>query len=395
MSRRLATPRLFRGPSRGPRRGPLRGFTLVELMVALTLGAIVIASVYTLGANAAHHFQEQQRVSQLQLAVRVALERLRRDATMAGFAGTPDTALESACGAVAGAPSFFGVTVTDRDSDGMDALDTMAGADGSLVHADRVRFAGNLDTADVYLVRDYVGTTIHLQTDWMGFRRSFANDYAGTISDALFQQTFAPGRVVRITHPSGGTFFAVIDTSSFGGNATVNLTASLPACADVCTGCTIAPLSGVEYYLAPAPGDLAPVNAAATGPNTVLMRGAWDLTTGASMPGTARPVLEWAIHFDVVPIVNTAALGAAVPVLVPQIDTDVAGVGALRPSAIYALDLTVGARTPEQDDRFPWVAPMAGDPITRFRAFTDRPGAMRVRTARAEVLLPNIAYRGM
>jgi prepilin-type N-terminal cleavage/methylation domain-containing protein len=372
-----------------------RGFTLVELMVALTLGAIVIASVYTLGANASRHFQEQQRVSQLQLAVRIALERLRRDASMAGFGGTPASALEPACGTVAGTPAFFGVTVVDRDTSGMAALGTMAGAAASLVHADRVRFSGNLDTSDIYLVRDYLGTTINLQTDWMGFRRSFANDYAGTISEALFQQTFAPGRVVRITHPSGGTFFAVIASSSFAGAARVTLTASLPACADVCTGCTIAPLSGVEYFLAEAPAALAPVNAAATGPNTVLMRGEWNLSTGASIAGTARPILEWAVHFDAVPIVNTAALGVVPPTLVPQVDTSVAGVGALRPSAIYALDLTVGARTPEQDDRFPWIAPAAGDPLTRFRAFTDRPGAMRVRTARAEVLLPNIAYRGM
>lgn len=372
------------------------GFTLVELMVALTLGAVVIASVYTLGASSARHFQEQQRVSQLQLATRIALERVRRDVSLAGFGGTPDSDAERACGSVAGVSRIFGVTVVNGDSDGEDVLSSMPGAADSPVQADRLRLTGNFDTGDVYLVRDYSGVQINLQTAWQGFRRSFSTDSSGTdIDTVLFEQVFAPGRIVRITHPTGGTFFAeVAGVTASSTGAAVNLTSSLPACADVCMGCTIAPLSGVEYYLAEAPADLAAINSVVTGPNTVLMRGLFDPQTGDAIPNSARPVLEWAIHFDVDPLVNTAPVSGA-PNVVLQNDTTVNGLGALRASGIYSLDITLGARTPEQDANFPWVAPSAGDALTRFHVFTDRPGAMRVRTARAEILLPNIAYRGM
>lgn len=371
------------------------GFTLVELMVALTLGAIVIASVYTLGANAARHFQEQQRISQLQLGVRIALDRVRRDAAAAGFAGSPHSLDENSCGMVADTPDFHGVTVVDRDVSGTSVLESMAGAPDANVHVDRLRLTGNYATGDMYLVREYAGTTINLQTNWQAFRRSFS-DGAGGVDEDLFQATFRVGNYVRILHPTGGSFFAEIADASVTGpeSATISIANSLPACADICDQCIIAPLEGIEYFLADAPADLEERNAAVTGPNTVLMRGSFDLSDGSSIAGTARPVLEWAIHFDAVPIVNTAAL-AATPVLVPQPDTTVDGGGALRASGIYALDLTVGARTPEQDPNFPWVAPMAGEPITRFHVFTTQPGAMRVRTARTEVLLPNVAYRGM
>ena len=80
------------------------GFTLVELMVGLSLGALVIASVYTIGVSSARHFQEQQRVSQLQLATRIALDRIRRDVSLAGFGGSPDSAAENPCGTVPGVP---------------------------------------------------------------------------------------------------------------------------------------------------------------------------------------------------------------------------------------------------------------------------------------------------
>lgn len=381
------------------RRRPDRaGFTLVELMVALTLGALVIASVYTVGATSARQFQDQQRVSQLQLATRVALERVRRDASLAGFGGTPDSNGERSCGGSGSVPRFFGATVTDRDGDGEAVLTTMAGASDSLVQADRLQLVGNFDTGDVYLVRDVNGTSIRLQTRWQGFRRSFVDPSVGPLPDAaLFDAVFAAGRVVRIVHPTAGTFFATIGTGGgvAGAEASVNISPALPSCFDVCLGCTIAPLSGVEYFLATAPPELQPtLSAAITGPNTVLMRGLFDPSTGNEIAGTARPVLEWAIHFDVDALVNINP-ATAPPNVVLQNDVTVNGGGALRASGIYALDVTIGGRTPEQDERFPWVAPAPGGPLNRFHANPSLPGAMRVRTAHAEILLPNIAYRGM
>lgn len=387
-----------RGLAARPVPPPRAGFTLVELMVGLSLGAVVIASVYTIGVSSARHFQEQQCISQLQLATRIALDRIRRDVSLAGFGASPDSDSERACGRVAGVPRVVGVSVTDRVAEGEAALSALAGASEAGVQSDSLRLAGNFDTGDVYLVRDYAGVTINLQTNWQGFRRSFMADPDGTSIDAtLFSEVFARGRLVHIAHPSGGHMFAVISSSNAdpsGTMASITLEGSLPTCVDVCLGCTIAPVSGIEYLIAPAAGRFVAGNAAITGANTVLVRREFSLVTGLPIAGTPRTILEWAIDFDADLFIDTAPLGGLPDVR--RFDDALAQANAgASPGRIRSVAVSVSARTPEQDDRFPWVTPIAGAPLTRFRAYPDRDGASRVRTARAEIMLPSIAYRGL
>jgi hypothetical protein len=367
-------------------------------MIGLSLGALVIASVYTIGVSSARHFQEQQRISQLQLATRIALDRIRRDVSLAGFGASPDSDGDRACGRVAGVPRVVAVSVDDAVAEGESALASLAGASEAGVHSDSLRLAGNFDTGDVYLVRDYSGTNINLQTDWQGFRRSFMASTDGTSIDAnLFSEVFAPGRLVHISHPSAGSLFAVISSSTAdpgGTTASITIDSSLPNCVDVCLGCTIAPVSGIQYLITNAAGPFVAGNPTITGPNTVLVRREFSLVTGAPIAGTARTVLEWAIDFDADLFINIAGPGALPDIR--RFDDALAEVnGNASPGRIRSVALSVSARTPEQDDRFPWVTPIAGAPLTRFRAYTDRTGASRVRTARAELLLPSVAYRGM
>ena len=67
-----------------------------------------------------------------------------------------------------------------------------------------------------------------------------------------------------------------------------------------------------------------------------------------------------------------------------------------RVEQIRSVTITLSARTPEQDPRHPLINP----PIQSFKVFHDplappSPlGAARVRTLRATVLVPNIAYEG-
>lgn len=406
MSRRFARSLPIASRRARPVPPPRAGFTLVELMVGLSLGALVIASVYTIGVSGARHFQEQQRVSQLQLATRIALDRIRRDVSLAGFGGSPDSDAElpAPCGRVAGAPRVVAVALTDHAPSGTTALSALAGAAEAGVQSDSLVLAGNFDTGDVYLVRDIEGagrTTINLQTNWQGFRRSFmATPDGATIDTALFSQVFARGRMVSISHPTGGRIVAPITsatTDSGGLAATITVSGAIPSCFDVCLGCTIAPISGIEYVIAPAAGPFIPRDPTATGntgPNTVLVRQEVDLSTGLPIAGTARTILEWAIDFDVDLFIDTAAVGGIPNVLFFD-DGAAAANAAATPGRVRSVAISVSARTPEQDDRFPYVARTAGAPLTRFRAFTTRDGASRVRTARAEIMLHSVAYRGM
>jgi hypothetical protein len=110
-----------------------------------------------------------------------------------------------------------------------------------------------------------------------------------------------------------------------------------------------------------------------------------------------RTVLEWAVHFDVDAMVETAAVGAAsLPVRVD----DAAAAAALtaNPQRVRSLHIEIAARTPEQDPRFPWVDPASdptAPPLARFRVFAARDGAARVRSASAEITLMNLVYRGL
>lgn len=376
---------------------PRSGFTLVELMVALSLGAVVLASVYTIGASSARHFQEQQRISQLQLGVRIALDRVRRDVSLAGFGTMPNSFAVRSAGAVAGTPQLLALQLTDHDATGMAALATLPGTSEAGVHSDSLRIIGNFDTSDTYLVRDYDPSgAINLQTDWQGFRRSFmATEDGLSIDTSLFEHVFAAGRVVHVYHPTTGHYFAVINSATAdpgGATARITLTSALPAAVDVCLGCTIAPLSGIEYVILPAAGVFVAPNTIVTGENTVLARREFSLSTGAAMPDTTRTILEWAVHFDADLYINTAGPGA-MPNITRFNDGAAAANAAGTPTGITSVDLTLAARTPEQDDNFPWEAPLAGAPLTRFRPFVDRDGACRVRSARAEIFLPSIAYR--
>lgn len=385
------------------------GFTLLELMVALMIGTLIVATMYTIGGASSRAFQEQQRISQLQLATRMAMERVRRDVALAGFGATPDSAREMNCGSLGLAGPFRAVTLIDHDSTGMSALAQMPGASRAATQADRIQLLGNYATSDTYLIGntgDASAASILLQSNWQGFRRSFTSDPLGaTVDTALFAQVFAPGRILHVTHPRGFHFFTRITSSavdSAGRTPRIGISPSLPAQQDcnfaLCIGCTVAPMLGVEYGIDTANNvapTLVPRDVQVTGTNTVLYRREFDPSTGAPIANSTRVVLEYAVNFDVHPIVDQAAVGNPPQLSAPLAD----GAVITNPARVRALTVALAGRTQEIDPHFPWPygtgTRPATDPLTAFQPFTDREGASRVRTSMAEILLPNLVARGL
>jgi len=74
-----------RAPAAPPR--PQRGFTLIELMVGLTLGLVVITALLLLFANASSRGQDLARTSIQIENGRYVAEMLREDLRLAGFFG--------------------------------------------------------------------------------------------------------------------------------------------------------------------------------------------------------------------------------------------------------------------------------------------------------------------
>lgn len=390
------------------------GFTLIEMMVALMIGAMVIATVYTIGASAARHFQEQQRISQLQLGVRLALDRIRRDVARAGFLATMNSASDTPCGPPPIA-QIRGLNVVDRSAVSSAALASMSGWGPAVSHGDRLDVTGNFRTGDSYVVREWQGLNLQLGTNFMSYRRSFTADPASatnTIDTALVQETFRPGTPI-MARLGGGmrawTTVGSVTANSIGTNAMLTTTSALSCPGAVGMegwaqgGVTVAPVSLVRYeivnaatpYLGtPVVPGLAPRNALVTGTNTVLMRTELSPLDPTIVIDGPAPILEYAVHFDV-DVFADMAVGTN-PAQHRLLDDAAAATRTTNnPATIRGVRISLAARTPEHDPRLTEQVPALGDGTPRvFRVFAaPRAGGSRVRSAYTEVFLPNASVR--
>jgi prepilin-type N-terminal cleavage/methylation domain-containing protein len=401
----------MRARIRHPRRRNA-GFTLVELMVALVIGALVVAAMFTLGGATAHHFQEQQRVGVTQRSVRMAMDRLRRDIARAGYLHVPSdrSPFVRTCPTPAPRRPMDAVWFQNDDPGGNTALD---GVHRSMngVSADRLRLVGNYATGDQYLVRtiDTTGTQVFLQTDWLAFRRSFVvmDGSTATVDTQRFQDVFRPGRMLHIETRNGFHYYMEITGATINGSgtvATISISPGVgvdnPCLEGLGRGALVSPLSEVEYFIGrpDAASALSPRSNAVTGPNTILYRRELDMRDGGELPGTRRPVLEFAIDFDLDFIVDRN-LTPANPPNIQRLD-GAAAEPIVRSNAwqVRGVVASLAARTPGQDARFPWPDDWAGGrpsnaPLNRFKVFPGQDGAARVRQLTTEITMPNMVPR--
>lgn len=376
------------------------GFTLIELMVAMTAGAIAISSMFFISSASTHYFRVQQRLSNMQSSLRLAMDQLRRDVSRAGFGGTPSQAFYAACNPTAGVvnvANFNALRVLNAASPA--AVDPVGGhlVNGAAIHADVLRLFGNYSTSAEYAIGDVAGPVVSLQPQWMAFTRDFSNWAAAapsttTVDATAFNNAFFPGRVVRLRASDGSRFFSIVNGTSPGATPpTVTVTPAVNpgSCAPLANG-LINPASIMEYQVQNAGVDTQHANAAASGINTQLVRRELDPTNLATvLPNTVpRIVAERVVHFNVDLLVNTLAARNVAPVVAP------AAVAALNdfPERIFSAIVTLSVRAPTADPRFPWIVQAANEELTRFRFNAADAGAARIRTARAEIFLPNIAY---
>jgi len=363
------------------------------MMVALTIGAMVIASVYTIGSSAARHFQEQQRVSQLQLSVRLALDRIRRDASRAGYMGTMNSNTDMPCGP-APAAQIRGVLIQNPSPVVPAALTTQPGF-GATGQADQLSITGNFRTGDAYPGDSWQGNPLLLNPAKLNFRRSFtANPATGTIDVTLFASTFAPRTAVmaRLGAMRFWTSVSSASTDAIGSRASIT-TAATPSCPEMPPwgqgGMLVAPVSTVRYEILDAPAALAPRVPLATGPNTVLMRTEINPLDGTILDGP-HPILEYAVHFDVDAIQDVTLPGPLPSRLQIQNDAAAALATSNRPGSTRGLRISLAARTPESDPRLSsGIAPLADGTPRAFRVGIGFAGNARVRSAYTEVFLGN------
>jgi prepilin-type N-terminal cleavage/methylation domain-containing protein len=401
------------------------GFTLVELMVSLTVGGIAISSIYAVGAASTRAFYQQQQVANAQTTLRMALDQVKRDIARAGYLSTPGATLNGqVCGTVsalftpAGAP-LAGITRFQNDVATNAGNQNLALAPGAIAGnrasgftADDVVLMANYETSSEYPGVSMVSPgVVSLGANWHAFRRDFTNWYnpvpnLATDADAL-QRAFAVNRLIRLRLSTNLYHFATITGVTIPATGspaaiTIAFTPQLPAdCQAAAGNAWIAPVSAIRYTVRDAAANSLDLErfAGSTGPMAQLVRE--EVQPGNKLTPllfnnvpNRRAILDYVVGFNLSFTMNGALGGIGVrDVYDVGQGTNVPLTVNANPERIRSVIIELAVRTPEQDKTFPWSAEACAD-MRCYQVFSDRPGSARVRRARAEVFVPNIANEG-
>lgn len=370
------------------------GFTLVELMVSTVIAGLIIGAMYVIGASTVQNMYEQQRISDTQLAVRVAMNRVREDIQRAGFgATTGDTAATRFCDGTA--PDVRPVTVQNNAQAAVFS-DIQANSSNTWSEADQLDLIGNQDTSELYRVRGADGARVALQTASEAFKRSFTlpdstNPLASVPDEPRFTAVFATNVGIHIHATDGCHYIRRVASSSFADaeHAIVNVTPPLPSNSGGLNGASLSPLRQVRYRMvsgSPEIVDSNPSVAAIQGARTSLVRQMINMADGTVL--SQATVLEFAVLFDIDAIMVD---GATPPAFVTPADADVGASIQANPANLRLLRVSLAARTPREDTGFPWAA--GGPPFTRYKVFNGTPGSARVRFLRQEIAVPRLMHQ--
>ncbi len=73
------------------------GFTMIELLIAMAVGLVLLAAVYSVFLVQNKELRNQEQITEMQQNARMAMEMISRDLMMAGFGGYNATAILPRC----------------------------------------------------------------------------------------------------------------------------------------------------------------------------------------------------------------------------------------------------------------------------------------------------------
>jgi prepilin-type N-terminal cleavage/methylation domain-containing protein len=417
------------------RRSRRLGFTLLELMISLTVGGIAITSIYAIGASATRTFHQQQQIATAQTALRMAVNQVKRDVARAGYLFTPlanpATGWQPQSCAPATTPLHDPISSgslaafsrwdddviisTSNNNTGVDPTGTNR-ANGFTVD-NLTMFANYETTAEYPGVTVMDADTIALDQDWHSFQRDFTfwyNGNPGTYDQNAFNEAFRVGRLIRIQTTRKLRHFATITAITHPGtggqnaqdDVLIDFAPPIPsACLSDVNGGWIAPVTALRYFVQNAPTGFESERTANTaGPIAQLIRREVlpgdKVTPLANNPGNTRAVLDFVVAFNVAFTMNgNTAPGdtdnyAAGPT---PVQLAAATVNA-NPERIRAVSIDLAVRTPDQDPTLPWSQTGCAN-LRCFQVYPSsgngaRRGSARVRREHAEVFVPNVAFEG-
>lgn len=299
-----------------------RGFTIVELLVAMTGAMFLSVGVFMVAKHTTGLYQEETRAANANMGSIIGFERFRADLARAGFMSSPNALTDSRiCAPVPDAtwPQFMQQMQSVRFAVTAD-LPAVFASNG--LAPQEVILSGNFSSAEALPIRTVVntGTTyiVYLQVA-SGPMARLGYSTAGANQSQILNNTFPPGRAVRIVDRAGRHYYGIIQNTQAAPEPAVVLTGPTPrlqfrdTSALGCgitgneTGATINTVNFIRYRI----GSLqdvprfAPLFAAAAqgpfdGARTELIREELD-PDGEVFEGTEELIAEYAVdlHFEI------------------------------------------------------------------------------------------------
>jgi type II secretory pathway component PulJ len=385
------------------------GFTIIEVLVALGLTSVVAIGLFTLSRVATQTFQQQQRVSEMQLRLRSAVEMLRSDLTRAGYHGTPNSASDPMVCPRPVVPVVSFAAALDTPNP------TFLAGDNRFIQPVVVQITGNMSSTDEYKIGAVVLNRVRVQHRW--------DEWERVRSAQDMDRIFSPGRLVRLRGLDGSMQFGTVRSTDYRdarqpitNMPTIDLEQPVVVNDGTTSGCGlnsslgwIAPVSTIEYRIMNAAG----IAANAYVGSAPFIDGKMDLVrremrrsggTLQAVPGSELLVAEYAVDFAIGAVFDEGALLTSEPRIVRYGFNDpvvfqrltMPGAGASQAHRLRAITFRLSVRDRTQDPEFGWTQRgSAAEPLTRFRVSALLPGAARVRTATGEVSLVNTSTRNL
>ena len=408
------------------RRGAARGFTLIELVVALSAGLLVSMAALLLSRNATKFFQNEARISAVQLAATLGMNRLTQDLQRASFLSSRNNvtdktlctngALPASLATLAGLQIRVGGSVATHPTDLIQAIDPQ-----NAMNPDFLVVSGSMDTSERFAIAwtfDSGGQRIvDLQLDGGIARLRQTATQNGQTLDQILTPIFKPGRFLRFADDGRGqgTVWGIISAFSASGavgaetiRITLNNNPAIPIKTQNTTcglnagsnhGVFVSVVSRILYDLRSLKGDAAYGTLVAADPTTQALTGE-DLRTelvrveldsgGNQVAGSLELVAELAADLQF-GVTKAPAAGSAAA-FNPQMTTYGFGDPLVMstPELVRAVQvkLSTRARVPDREN-----AMGASGRKYRFAVLQPplRERFVRLRTLHATVSLPNQA----
>lgn len=185
-----------------------RGFTLIEILVAVSLSFIVILSLYYIFQTSSTSFRIQEQVTSAMSIARFAADQVSRDISSAGFLATPNSSSDAnVCPKPTNA--LMGISLTRQTED----------TENDNIVPVSIALLGSWWSTTQYLSQSVIGNLVTLQGS--------ATGAPYPTSQIDFDLIFAPGRLLRIVNAEQFEFYIPIQSADYT-NGTITLTQSVP-----------------------------------------------------------------------------------------------------------------------------------------------------------------------